>query len=180
MSTAVQTGSGGPAAVTAPPITGVDRFTLAIAAGAVALVLVGIATAVLVGHGEPAPDLATPTGVTLAYELALERGEGDAAWDLLAAPARAGITRQEFLARAAGLGGRGPGARLAVENVRVAGAVAHLDLVRTTPTGGLLGLGAGTYTTRHPVTLELEEGAWRVSVPAEPWLIMRGPGSVAP
>jgi hypothetical protein len=162
MSTAVQTGSGGPAAVTAPPITGVDRFTLAIAAGAVALVLVGIATAVLVGHGEPAPDLATPTGVTLAYELALERGEGDAAWELLAAPARAGITRQEFLARAAGLGGR------------------HLDLVRTTPTGGLLGLGAGTYTTRHPVTLELEEGAWRVSVPAEPWLIMRGPGSVAP
>jgi hypothetical protein len=55
--------------------------------------------------------------------------------------------------------------------------VAYLDLVRTVPTGGVFGLGAGTATSRNPVTLDLEDGAWRVTVPAEPWVIMKAPAA---
>jgi hypothetical protein len=143
---------------------------------AVALVIVGVAAAAVTGRGEPSIDLSSPGGVTLAFELAIQRGEGDVAWQLLAPAAQSGTTRQEFLARAASIG-RGPNARFSVDNVRSSGDSAHLDLVRIIPTGGFFGLGAGTVTVRDPVTLERVDGEWRLTVPPEPYLIMRPSGS---
>jgi hypothetical protein len=162
-----------------PRAAGIDRFTWLVAVGSVALILVGVGLAMVLGRGEPAIDLDTPGGVTLAYELAIQRGEADAAWELLSSSARAGTTRQEFLARAAGIG-RGADARFSVDNVRVSGDTAHLDLVRVVPSGGFLGLGAGTRTSRDPVTLQREAGQWRISVPPEPFLIMRPAGGREP
>jgi len=155
---------------------GVDRLTWAVALTAVVLVVVGVTVAAVVGRGEPAINLSSPGGVTLAFELAIQNGEGDVAWLLLAPSAQAGTTRQEFLARAASIN-RGPNARFSVDNVRTSGDTAHLDLVRIIPTGGLVGLGAGTFTVREPVTLERVDGEWRLTVPPEPYLIMRPSGS---
>ena len=158
-----------------PPASGVDRLTLGIAVTVLVLVAVGIGVAAMVGRVQPAPNLSTPEGVTLAYELAIQRGEPDTAWDLLSSQAQAATTRQEFLARASGLSRRGD-ARLSVENVRIDGDTTHLDVARTIPTSGFLGFGAGSFTTRSPVTLVRERGEWRVSVPSEPFVIMQPAG----
>src|SRR5438309_923900 len=49
---------------------GMDRFTIAVVGGVVALVVAGlVAAAVLRGHA-PQPDLGTPSGIVLAYGLA--------------------------------------------------------------------------------------------------------------
>src|SRR5690242_948144 len=83
---------------------GADRLTLAIAVGVVLLVVIGVAVAAIGTRIQAPPDLSTAQGVTLAYELAIQRGEADRAWELLSADAQRGITRQEFLTRAAGIG----------------------------------------------------------------------------
>jgi hypothetical protein len=155
---------------------GLDRLTIGIAAGVILLVAVGIAVAATGARIQAPPDLSAPEGVTLAYELDIQRGEADAAWQLLSSAAQAGTTRQEFLARAAGAARPGD-ARLSVENVRIDGDTAHLDVVRTTPSSGFLGFGAGSFTSRSPVTLVRENGAWRISVPSEPYVILRPAGS---
>ncbi len=155
---------------------GVDRLTLGIGLGVLVLVAVGIAAAVIAARTQPAPDLDTPEGVTLSYELDLQRGEADAAWSLLSAEAQAGTTRQEFLARAAGVR-RGGDVRISVDNVRVDTTTAHLDVVRVESTPGFLGLGSGSYTSRSPVTLTRENNGWRISVPADPYVIMQPAGT---
>jgi hypothetical protein len=140
------------------------------------LVGVGIGVAIVVGRTEPQPDVSTPEGVTLTYELAIQRGEPDVAWNLLSTDAQVATTRQEFLARAAGLANRSD-VRLSVENVRTVGDTTHLDVVRTIPTSGFLGFGAGSFTIRNSVTLVRERGAWRISVPSEPYVIMQPAGT---
>jgi hypothetical protein len=156
-------------------LRGLDRLTLGVAVGVLLLVAIGIGVAALANRGQPV-DLSTPDGVTLAYELNIQRGEADAAWNLLTTQAQAGTTRQEFLARAAGLR-RGADVQLSVENVRVDGSTAHLDVVRVTSTPGFLGFGAGSYTSRSPVTLQRENDAWRISVPADAYVIMQPAGT---
>jgi hypothetical protein len=160
----------------APADRGLDRLTLAIGLGVLLLVAIGIAVAIFTGRGQAPLDLSTPEGVTLAYETDIQRGEADAAWDLLTSEAQAGTTRQEFLARASGFG-RGGDVRFSVENVRSDGTTAHLDLVRTESTRGFLGLGAGSFSNRSPVTLVRENGQWRISVPANPYVIMQPAGA---
>jgi hypothetical protein len=159
--------------IDSPPVErGPDRLTLGIGVGVILLVAIGIGVAVFAGRGQAPPDLSTPEGVTLAYEMDVQRGEADAAWGLLTAEARAGTTRQEFLARAAGLR-RGGDVGLSVENVRTDGDTAHLDLVRVQSTPGFLGLGGGSFTSRSPVTMIRENNEWRISVPADPYVIMQ-------
>jgi hypothetical protein len=155
---------------------GIDRLTLGVVVGVLLLVAIGIGVAALANRAQPAPDLSTPDGVTLAYELDIQRGEADAAWNLLTTEAQAGTTRQEFLARAAGLRS-GQDTQLSVENVRVDGNTAHLDVVRVVSTPGFLGFGAGRYTSRSPVTLQRENDVWRISVPADAYVVMRPAGT---
>jgi hypothetical protein len=161
----------------APPSTsGTDRLTLGIGIGVVVLVVIGIAVAAIANRSQQLPPLTTPEGVTLAYELDIQRGEADRAWELLSTQTKAGTSRQEFLARAAHLG-RGGDVRFAVENVRIDGTTAHLDVVRTIPSAGFFGLGAGSITDRSPVTLVQEGAEWRISVPSEPFVIMQPAGA---
>jgi hypothetical protein len=159
-----------------PATGGVHRLTLGIGLGLVLLVAIGIGVALIAGRVQTQPDLSTREGVTLAYELDIQRGEADAAWNLLTAEAQSGTTRQEFLARAAGLR-RGGDVRFSVENVRIEGDTAHLDVVRVVSTSGFLGLGGGSFTTRSPVTLVRENNAWRISVPSDPYLVMQPAGT---
>ncbi len=152
-----------------------DRFTWGIAAGVVVLVLVGVGTAVALRGQAAPPDLTTPSGVTLAYALALQRGDAERAWELLAGSAQASTTRERFLQRAGGARGPDDRVRLATEDEQVAGDTARVDLVRTYPGGGLLSFGAPAPSTHSTVRLVREGSQWRISVPPDPLLLLDRP-----
>jgi hypothetical protein len=147
-----------------------DRFTWGVVAAIAALVVAGLAAAVLLQRPGPPADLARPEGVVRAYEEAIGGGRPDQAWDLLAAPARADVTREEFLRRATLLARRPPG-RVAIGNVAVEGDVARVHLDQTYAGGTLFG--PSPPVVRTTVRLVREDGQWRIEVPSEPYLISR-------
>ena len=69
------------------------RFTWAIVIGVLALVGVALVLAFATPRAVAPPDLSTPEGVTLAFALALQAGDLDQAWALLAPAAQAQTTR---------------------------------------------------------------------------------------
>ena len=155
-----------------------DRFTWGIVVGALVLVIAGLGTVVLTQRQAPPPDLSQPEGVVRAYVEALDSGHPERAWDLLAASARSGNTRDRFIERAtASSSGPLREGRLTIESVVVEGSVSRVELERTFDSGGGLFGASGRYTNRSTVRLEREAGQWRITVPPEPYLIGR---AVAP
>jgi hypothetical protein len=151
-----------------------DRFTFAVVGGVLALVAAGLVTAAsLRGQVGSAPDLNTPAGVALAYAAAEQRGDAQAAWDLLATSAQQRGDRERFLARA---GHSQPdNAYLSTDEERVDGDTASVTLVETYPgSGGLLG--RATYTNRVTIRLARESAGWRITVPPDDFLLV-GPKS---
>ena len=151
-----------------------DRFTFAVVGGVLALVAAGLVTAAsLRGQVGSAPDLNTPAGVALAYAAAEQRGDAQAAWDLLATSAQQRGDRERFLARA---GHSQPdNAYLSTDEERVDGDTASVTLVETYPgSGGLLG--RATYTNRVTIRLARESAGWRITVPPDDFLLI-GPKS---
>ena len=147
-----------------------DRFTFAVVGGVLALVAAGLLTAAsLRGQVGSAPDLNTPAGVALAYAAAEQRGDAQAAWDLLATSAQQRGDRERFLARA---GHSQPdNAYLSTDEERVDGDTASVTLVETYPgSGGLLG--RATYTNRVTIRLARESAGWRISVPPDDFLLV--------
>jgi hypothetical protein len=145
-----------------------DRFTFAVVGGVIGLVVAGlVAAAVLRGQG-PQPDLNTPSGVVLAYGLAQQRGDGQAAWELLATSVKTRYSRDQFLARS----GSHASDReyLTTEDERIDSDGASVVLVRTYPaSGGIFG-GSG-YTNRSTVRLTREASGWRITVPPDPYAL---------
>jgi len=148
-----------------------DRFTWGIVAGAVLLVALGLASVTVLRRPVAAPDLSTPDSVVRAYVTALDTGHPEQAWDLLTTGARAGITRDEFIRRAT-TEGRPRYSRVAIDSTVVEGDTARVELSRTFEgSGGLFGSEA--YTQPTTVRVERENGAWRISVPPDPFLLNR-------
>lgn len=146
-----------------------DRFTWGIVAGALLLVVAGLASVTLLQRPPPAPDLSTPEGVVRAYVEAMDGGRPERAWDLLADSVRSEVSRDEFIRRATSF--RPRSSRVAMESVDVQGSVARVELGRTYNGDGLFG--PASYTNRVTVRLEREAGHWRISVPPEPHLVPR-------
>ena len=147
-----------------------DRFTFAVVGGVLALVAAGLVTAAsLRGQVGSAPDLNTPAGVALAYAAAEQRGDAQAAWDLLATSAQQRGDRERFLARA---GHSQPdNAYLSTDEERVDGDTASVTLVETYPgSGGLLG--RATYANRVTIRLARESAGWRITVPPDDFLLV--------
>jgi hypothetical protein len=149
----------------------VDRFTWGIVVGAVLLVAVGLASVALLQRPAPPPDLTTPDGVVRAYVIALDAGHPEQAWDLLTTGARSGTTRDEFIRRATAEG-RPRYGRVAIETTTVEGNTALVELSRTFGSGGGL-FGDGGGSQRITVRLEREDGAWRIAVPPDSYLLDR-------
>ena len=145
-----------------------DRFTWAVVGGVLGLVTAGlVAAAILRGHG-PTPDLTTPSGVVQAYGLAEQRGDGQAAWDLLATSVKARNNRDQFLAR---FGNRGNDREyLTTEGEQIDADGASVVLVRTYPASGGI-FGSSSYTNRNTVRLAREPAGWRITVPPDPYLL---------
>lgn len=152
---------------------GVDRFTWGIVAGAILLVIIGLVSVTAGQRPSAAPDLSQPEGVVRAYEDALNASQPERAWDLLSVSARSNVTRDEFIRRATSMG-RSSAVRTAIESVDASSDTAHVVITRTYDSGGGL-FGSGTYTNRQTFRLERESGQWRISVPADSYLINRVP-----
>jgi hypothetical protein len=153
----------------------VTRFTWGIVIGVLVLVAVSVGLAIALPRTQPTPDISTPDGVVLAYGLAMQRGEPEAAWDLLSSGAQAPTTRDRFVTRASGLTGAYERARLSVEDVHVEGTTARVDLVRTyARSGGPFGLGGGASSTTNVVRLVRENGNWRISTPPDAFVLDPG------
>ena len=147
-----------------------DRFTLAVVGGVLALVAAGlIAAASLRTQTASPPDLTTPRGVALAYALAEQRGDPQAAWDLLATSTQQRGDRERFLARA---GSSEPDKTfITTEDERLNGDGASVVLVRTyAGTGGIFG--RTSYTDRTTVRLTRESDNWRITVPPDDYLLV--------
>src|SRR5207244_7153849 len=126
-----------------------------------------LAAAVLRGHAAQ-PDLSTPSGVVLAYALAEQRGDGQAAWDLLASAVQVRNNRDQFLTR---FDNRGANREyLNTEDERVDASGASVVLVRTyAGSGGIFGTSG--YTSRNTVRLAREASGWRITVPPDPYVL---------
>lgn len=146
-----------------------DRFTLGVVGGVLALVVAGlVAAAILRGHSPP-PDLSTPSGVVLAYALAEQQRDGQAAWDLLASSVQARNNRDEFLVRFGNIGHDRE--YLTTEDERIDADGASVVLVRTNPpSGGLFGSSSSSYRTT--VRLVREVDGWRITVPPDPYVLV--------
>ena len=145
-----------------------DRFTVAVVGGVIGLVVAGLVAAAVMRGRAPQPDLSTPSGIVLAYGLAEQRGDGQAAWELLATPVQTKNSRDQFLVRFSGHGS-GP-QYLAAEDERIDADGASVVLVRTYPgSGGLFG--SSSYSSRNTVRLTRETGGWRITVPPDPYVL---------
>jgi hypothetical protein len=122
----------------------------------------------------PPPDLSTPHGVVLAYALAEQRGDGAAAWDLLAASAQARADRDHFLARVDQSGPGDAHAYLSTEGEQITGDGASVVLARTYGGSGSI-FGSSSYTTRTTVRLARDPVGWRISVPPDDYNLFPPP-----
>jgi hypothetical protein len=148
-----------------------DRFTWALVGGVLLLVVVALGAAATRGRGEP-PDLSTPGGTVLDYALAEQRGDAQTAWGLLSTPVQRGADFQQYQLRL-GSAGRNDNVSFSTEDEHVDGELASVVLVHTyTGSGGWFGSG-DTTSTRTTVRLEREAGAWRISVPPDPYSLTR-------
>src|SRR6266852_4776827 len=127
-----------------------DRFTVAVVGGVIGLVVAGLVAAAVLRGRAPQPDLSTPSGIVLAYGLAEQRGDGQAAWELLAASVQSRNSRDQFLVR---FGSRGSDREyLTTEDERIDTEGASVVLVRTYPsTRGVFS--SSSYTNRNTVRL---------------------------
>jgi len=145
-----------------------DRFTLAVVGGVLALVAAGLIAAALVRGRSAPPDLASPSGVVLAYVLAEQHGDAQTAWDLLSAATQAKADRERFLAHA---GAGFDNAYLSTEDERIDGSSASVTLVRTyAGSGGLFD--GGSRTVRNTVRLTSESAGWRITVPPDDYVLL--------
>ena len=145
-----------------------DRFTVAVVAGVLVLIVAGLGVAAAVRGREQPPDLNAPGGVVLAYAQAEQRGDPAAAWDLLAPSAQARTTRDRFIARAGGDGS--DRTYLSTEDLETDGDSARVALLRTYPgSGGLFG--SRSYTQRSTVVLARGDTGWRITVPPDDYLL---------
>jgi hypothetical protein len=141
-----------------------DRFTWFVVGGVLGLIVVGLASATILRGREGLPDLSTPRGVALAYELAEQRGDGETAWNLLAASTQAPASHARFISRVGSFGSDRD--YLTTEDERIDADTASVVLVRTSPgSGGIFG--SASYTTRNTVRLARQGTDWRITVPPD-------------
>ncbi|MBV9577217.1 MAG: hypothetical protein JO057_01360 [Chloroflexi bacterium] len=143
-----------------------DRFTLAIVGGVLALIGAGLVAAIVVRASAAAPDLSTPSGTVLAYASAERRGDTLAAWDLLAPAEQARLDRDRFLAQASDGDAQSVYLSTDDEHIDPDAAGASVVLVRTYPGTHLLGA-PNSYTVRSPARVVRIDQHWRISVPPD-------------
>ncbi|MDP8924960.1 MAG: ARC6/PARC6 family protein [Chloroflexota bacterium] len=151
---------------------GADRFLLGIVVGSVALILVGIAAVFFLDRPRSAQavDPISPAGVVQAYVEAIRAGDRDRAYDLLSRAARADLRRDTYRERFPSYSSTSdPGTRVVIEPVSETGDTAEVKVTISRFATRSDPFSAGTYHRDVTVRLVREDGAWRISQPAEPY-----------
>ena len=155
-----------------PAARGSDRFVLGIVVGAALLTVVGI-IAVLVASRTPPPrpvDPGSPAGVVQAYGEALRAGDLDRAYGYLSRGAQAAVSLNDYRRRAYRPYLPDTAAqRVLVEPVTVGADTATVRVTSSRFSARPDPFSATTYHQDMTVNLVREDGAWRISRPAEPY-----------
>jgi hypothetical protein len=149
-----------------------DPFLIAIVAGALLLIVVGIGAVLVVGR-TPRSAPADPTsaeGVVKAYVEAIQAGDADGAYELLSQAAKASTSLQEYRQRfPRNQPPTDSGQRVLIEAVEVGGDTADVRVTFSHFSARPEPFSAGSSHRAVNVRLIREDGAWRVSQPAEPF-----------
>jgi hypothetical protein len=151
---------------------GLDRFTLAIAAG-VALLIPLLFAIVLAQPRQAQPlDESRPAGVAHNYYLALSQGDLARAYGYLSAEARTTISYEQFAARVT----ETPERRgIRIDDERIEDGTGRVT-VRTTYAvpGGPFPFMSGERSVQRTVVLRREDGSWKIA-PPQPFYGPYGP-----
>jgi hypothetical protein len=155
-----------------PPARGSDRFLLGIVVGAALLIVVGIGAVLLTSRAAaPRPvDPDSPVGVVQAYVEALRGGELDRAHGYLSRAAQASVPLDDYRRHAYRPYAPDTSAqRVLVEAVTVGADTASVKVTLSRFSARPDPFSASTYHRDTTISLVREDGAWRISRPAEPY-----------
>jgi hypothetical protein len=143
------------------PRFGLDRFTLLIAGGALALV--GLLLVIILAqprNSEPL-DESSPAGVVHNFYLALLHEDSLTAYSYLSAEARSTLPYEQFARQ---LPVRDVPPRIRIIDERIDGDTARVTVRRTYPArGGFFPFGSGESSVEQTIVLRREEGVWKLA-----------------
>ena len=152
--------------------SGPDRFLLAIVAGAVALVVGGIAIVLVAGRAPaPAPaDPASPVGVVQAYAAAVQAGDAERAYGYLSQSVRRTRPLDRYRTSFSNSGrSSDTERRLLIEPVSEGPERAEVKVTISTFSVHGGPLSSSTYHRDVTVRLVKEADVWRIDQPLEPY-----------
>jgi len=151
-----------------------DRFLIGIVAGAILLMIVGIATVFLASRipPPPTPDANSPAGVVQAYIEALRSGNADRAYSFLSRSAQASLPADQYRERFPRFAPPSEATRLLIEPVKVGPDIAEVKVTISRFSAGGAPFSAETFHQEVTVRLVTEDGAWRINQPVEPFRFM--------
>lgn len=141
---------------------GLDRFTLGIALGAVALVAL-LCAVILTRPNDSQPlDEAQPAGVVHNFYLARLRNDPRTAYGYLSAEAQIKQPYERFAAMSPNQRSE---RRLRIDDERVEGETARVTVRWTTASGGFFPFSSNEYTNTQTIVLRREGEAWKLTQP---------------
>ena len=148
-----------------------DRFLLGIIAGSVLLIILGIVAVFVAGRTPPTPatDPNSPVGVVQAYVEALRAGDADRAYSYLSRQAQASVPRDRYLERFPRFAPPTDASRLLIEPVSIGSSTAEVKVTVSRFSAGGAPFSANTSHQEVTVRLVMEDGAWRIMQPSEPF-----------
>ena len=137
-----------------------DRFTMAIALGAV--LLVGALLALVLARPQRTAPMneGRPAGVVHNYFLALMNDDPKTAYGYLTAEAQSKLSYESFAATRR-VGGRT--GRVRIEDERVEGDTARVTVRTSTTLSGPFPFSSGDYSFESTAVLRLEGGSWKLT-----------------
>ena len=148
-----------------------DRFLVGIVVGALLLIVLGIAAVFVAGRtpSTTVADPSSPVGVVQAYVEALRAGDADRAYGYLSGSAQASVPRDQYLQRFPRFSPPNEASRLLIEPGTIGPDTAEVKVTISRFNSGGAPFSANTYHQDVTVRLTMENGAWRIVQPAEPY-----------
>lgn len=151
-------------------LKGIDRSSWLVLAGVGILTILGFGATLLAWSSRPTADASTASGVVTTYVRAIQAGDADRAWALLApmagqpAPVVVATQTQFRLQLRSSRQPTSPGVRILSVSQSAATATVQLEVRR--PSGDLL---TGASTEQVAVSLARQADGWRITSDPFPW-----------
>ena len=161
------------AVVRVGPLDKIDRPSRLALAGVGILTIVGVAATLLTGSSRPAANASTPAGVVTTYVVAVQAGDANKAWGVLAQsgqstagePPRPVLSETDFRSQVQST--RQPTSpRVRILAVHQSSDTASIQLEVSHASGNPL---TGTATQQVTLDLARRAGGWRITSDPQPW-----------